>query len=49
MILALGVKPATEFLKDSGIQLAGNGAVIIDREMRTNVEDISRGRLCSSI
>jgi NADPH-dependent 2,4-dienoyl-CoA reductase/sulfur reductase-like enzyme len=49
VILALGVKPATEFLKDSGIQLAGNGAVIIDREMRTNIEDIYAVGDCAQV
>ncbi len=40
VLLAAGVRPATEFLKGSKIQLAKNGAVIVDRQMRTNVKDV---------
>lgn len=40
VLLSIGVKPATKFLNGSGIQLADNGAVVVDREMRTNQADI---------
>lgn len=49
VVLALGVKPATDFLKDSGINLAKNGAVIIDREMRTNIADIYSAGDCAEV
>lgn len=49
LILALGVKPATEFLINSGINLAGNGALIVDREMRTNIEDIFAAGDCAEV
>lgn len=49
IVLALGVKPATDFLKGSGIHLANNGAVIIDREMRTNIEDIYAAGDCAQV
>ena len=49
VVLALGVKPATDFIKGSGIQLADNGAVIIDREMRTNTEDIYAVGDCAQV
>jgi NADPH-dependent 2,4-dienoyl-CoA reductase/sulfur reductase-like enzyme len=49
VILAIGVRPATSFLKDSGITLAKNGAVVIDREMRTNIPDIYSAGDCAEV
>lgn len=49
VVLAIGVRPATEFLKDSGIALAKNGAIIIDREMRTNIHDIYAAGDCAEV
>lgn len=49
VILSIGVRPATEFLKGSGIELAKNGAIKIDREMRTNIEDIYAAGDCAEV
>ncbi|QGU94384.1 CoA-disulfide reductase [Clostridium bovifaecis] len=49
VVLAIGVRPATEFLKGSGIELAQNGAIIIDREMRTNIQDIYSAGDCAQV
>lgn len=49
VLMSIGIKPATKFLKGSGIPLAANGAVIIDREMRTNVEDIYAAGDCAQV
>lgn len=49
VLLSLGVKPATGFLDGSGIALAENGAVVIDREMRTNIEDIYSAGDCALV
>lgn len=49
VILATGIKPATGFLKGSGINLNSNGAIIIDREMRTNVSDIYAAGDCAEV
>ncbi|WP_374724564.1 CoA-disulfide reductase [Calidifontibacillus erzurumensis] len=49
VVLAIGTRPATKFLKGSGIALAPNGAVIIDREMRTNVKDIYAAGDCAEV
>jgi len=49
VLLALGVRPATEFLEGSGIALSENGAVIVDREMRTNLPDIYAAGDCAEI
>lgn len=49
VVLAAGVKPATNFLKGSGIELRKNGAVIIDREMRTNIQHIYAAGDCAEV
>ncbi|UII55508.1 CoA-disulfide reductase [Cytobacillus spongiae] len=49
VLLSIGVKPATKFLEGSGIALASNGAVIIDREMRTNIEGIYSAGDCAQV
>ncbi len=40
VIVSVGVRPSTAFLKDTGIRMAKNGAILVDRELRTSVEDI---------
>lgn len=49
VLLSIGTKPATKFLEDSGIHLAKNGAVIVDREMRTNVENVYSAGDCAEV
>jgi NADPH-dependent 2,4-dienoyl-CoA reductase/sulfur reductase-like enzyme len=49
VLMAIGVRPATEFLKDTGIRLAKNGAVIIDREMRSSLPDIYAAGDCAEV
>lgn len=49
VLMAIGVRPATDFIKDSSIQLARNGAVITDREMRTNNSDIYSAGDCAEV
>lgn len=49
VLLSIGTRPATEFLKGSGITLAENGAVIIDWEMRTNSKDIYAAGDCAEV
>lgn len=49
VVLATGIKPATNFLKDSGIQLSSNGAIVVDREMRTNIADIYAAGDCAQV
>lgn len=40
VILAIGIRPNTAFLADTGIKLSENGAVVVNEHMETNVEDI---------
>lgn len=49
VILSIGVRPSTEFLKDTGIHTAPNGAIIVDREMRTSIPDIWAAGDCSQV
>lgn len=49
VLLAIGVKPATKFLEGSGITLGANGAVVIDREMRTNVNNVYSAGDCAQV
>ncbi|CAM3955523.1 CoA-disulfide reductase [Mesobacillus zeae] len=49
VLLSLGVKPATGFLEGSGILLSANGAVLIDREMRTNIPDVYAAGDCAVV
>ncbi|MGN0405195.1 MAG: FAD-dependent oxidoreductase [Bariatricus sp.] len=38
-VLAIGVKPATAFLQDSGIEMV-KGTIVVDEHLKTNVDDI---------
>lgn len=49
VLMSVGVKPATQFVQGSGIALANNGAIIVDREMRTNIKDIYAAGDCSQV
>jgi NADPH-dependent 2,4-dienoyl-CoA reductase/sulfur reductase-like enzyme len=49
VLLASGVAPATDFLKDSGIELGEKGAVKVDREMRTSLPDIYAAGDCAEV
>ncbi|WAM34268.1 FAD-dependent oxidoreductase [Caldicellulosiruptor morganii] len=49
VLISVGVKPNTEFLKDSGIQLLQNGAIKVDEYMRTNIEGIFAAGDCAAV
>ena len=49
VVLALGVRPRTQFLVESGISLTDNGAIVIDRQMRTNVPDVYAAGDCATV
>ncbi|MEY8000507.1 CoA-disulfide reductase [Clostridium sp. Mt-5] len=40
VILAIGVRPDTNFIKDSGINLGVRGHILVDNKMKTNIENI---------
>lgn len=49
VIVAVGVRPSTGFLKDTGIRMAKNGAIMVDREFRTSIDDIYAAGDCSLV
>lgn len=49
VIVAAGVKPATGFLKNTGIAMENNGAIIVDRQMRTSVTDVYSAGDCAMV
>ncbi len=40
VVSAIGVRPATDFIKESGIILGSRGHIVVDEHMRTNFENI---------
>lgn len=49
IVMSVGVVPATDFLRDTGIRLARNGAIIVDREMRTSLENVYAAGDCAVV
>lgn len=49
VILATGVKPNTEFLKDTNINMLSNGAIVIDEEGRTSIDNIYAAGDCATV
>ena len=49
VVLTAGVRPNTAFLKETGIEMLRNGALVIDSEGRTSIDDIYAAGDCASI
>ncbi|MDO5293538.1 MAG: CoA-disulfide reductase [bacterium] len=49
VIIATGVRPNTEFLDSTSIKKLGNGAIIIDQEGKTSLEDIYAAGDCATV
>ncbi|WP_330377390.1 CoA-disulfide reductase [Cellulosilyticum ruminicola] len=49
VILATGVRPNTAFLKDSGIEMLGNGAIVVDNEGKTSIANIYAAGDCATV
>ncbi len=49
LLTAVGIKPATGFLKNSGVELDSHGAIIVDRHGKTNVKDVFAGGDCAVV
>ncbi|MBQ0139166.1 MAG: FAD-dependent oxidoreductase [Kurthia sp.] len=47
VIEAIGIRPNTAFLKDTGIQLAKNGAIRVDPHLQTTVKDVYAAGDCA--
>ncbi|QFG00646.1 CoA-disulfide reductase [Psychrobacillus glaciei] len=48
VLIAIGVKPKTEFLKDTGITTLPNGAIVVNARLETNVENIYAAGDCAT-
>lgn len=49
VILATGVRPSTAFLKDTGIEMLTNGAIIVDHEGKTSIPNIYAAGDCATV
>lgn len=49
VVIAIGVKPNTEFLRNKGLNMLANGTLIIDDKGRTNVQDIYAAGDCATV
>ena len=49
VVIATGFRPNTAFLKDSGIEMIDNGAVIADEKGQTNIEGIYTAGDCATV
>lgn len=48
VVLALGVRPCTSFLKNSPLEME-KGAIVVDEHMKTNVEDVYAAGDCALV
>ncbi len=49
VVMCAGVVPATDFLRGSGIKMARNGAIMVDRRMRSSLEDVYSAGDCATV
>lgn len=49
VVMSVGIRPNTSFLKDTGLELARNGAVMVDDHMQTNDPDIYAAGDCAMV
>ncbi len=49
LIVSTGVRPSTEFLKDTDLAMIANGAIIIDDKSMTNIPDVFAAGDCATV
>jgi NAD(P)H-nitrite reductase large subunit len=49
VVIAIGVRPQTDFLKDSAIELDERGGIVVDDNLATNLPDIYAAGDCTSV
>ena len=49
VVLAVGVKPNTEFISNTGIKMSENGAIIVDNKGETSIKDIYAAGDCAIV
>lgn len=48
VIISVGVRPNTSFAKDK-LEMLGNGAIIVDKKMQTNIKDVYAAGDCATV
>jgi NADPH-dependent 2,4-dienoyl-CoA reductase/sulfur reductase-like enzyme len=48
-VVAIGVVPNTEWLKESGLELDRGGGILVDAQLRTNVDGVFAAGDCASV
>lgn len=49
IVLSVGIRPATKFLQGSGIEMLGNGAIVVDGNGRSSIEGIYAVGDCAAV
>lgn len=49
IVIATGVRPNTAFLKDTGIEMLPNGALVIDKHGKTSIDSIYSAGDCATV
>lgn len=49
VVLSLGIRPNTAFLKETGLEFAKNGAILVDQSLRTNLPDVYAAGDCAVV
>lgn len=49
VVVAAGVRPNTDFLRDTGVEMLPNGAVVVDDAMRSGCADIFAAGDCATV
>ena len=47
VVMSLGIRPNTAFLRDTGLEMAENGTILGDKQMRTNLEHVYAAGGCA--
>ena len=49
VVVAIGVKPNTEFLKETSIKMLKNGAIVVNENSQTTIKDVYSAGDCASV
>ncbi len=49
VVLAVGVRPNTQFLAESGLEMLANGALVVNEHGQTNIADVYAAGDCASV
>ena len=49
IVLCTGVRPNTAFVEDLGLNRIGNGAIVVDSQTRTNIDNIFAAGDCATV